>query len=196
MPLFRGITLICWLLCGACFIAPEPLLGADPSFEVTRNCRLELKHLKEATEKCMADGKPEFPMDVSTFQQIYTMFLTTRYLPKKPVPPTHDCEYSFMYKGEKSWDWFCHLHGLTSGDPDLRLTFPYHEYEFTAFFKKDYMGSEKYKKHYDGVMRWTSYSRTLAQSVKYNYSRNPTTTLIFVFIGLFMVWFIYKNLFD
>lgn len=189
----RGIFLF-MLLCLHLCLGANMALGLDPSFEKTKACKENLKMLREALAALMkSNPKVEIPIDVTKYDTIYTLLLTQKFLPKQPVKPTTDCDYFLVYKNSNNHDWFCNLHGVVSGDQ--RLTFPYHEFEFTAQFNSNFLTLTKYKKHYDDVMRWTAYARTLSETVKYNYSRNPTTTLITVVMGLLFVWFVYRNIF-
>jgi len=170
------------------------LSAADPSFEITKRCKNNLKMLREALLVYLKSTTNEPPRgDIIDFNQAYTMLLTSKFLPQKPDKPTTDCDYFLAYKDRDRFEWFCRIHGVISGDQ--RITFPYHEFEFTAAFNSNFMTNAKYKRHYDEVMRWTAYNRTLTESIKYHYTRNPTTTAIMVFFGALLVLYIYRNIF-
>ena len=187
------------LVLAACLVLGFVLITvsghANKGYALTRDCRQNIRMLSEALKKFVADNpRAEIPHnEIVQFQQMFTMILTKKYVPEMPVPPTGDCGYSLIYKGPDNFRWFCSLHGTESGD--LRITFPYHEFEFTAYFEKSYMTISKYQKHYDEIMRWTGYNRTLREAVAYHYSRNPTTTIALVVLGIVFVLFTAKSLF-
>lgn len=166
--------------------------AADPGYELAKACRSNLTMLREATEKSIESGVKEFPT-WAKLQDIRTMILTSRFLPRAPKPPTLDCEYYLIYKDPKNFDWYCNLHGLIGGDQST--TFRYHEYQFTAYTSSKYMGNSKYKTHADNLLRWASYEPTAVENFKYHYARNPMTTLIIAGIGLFFCLYIFRNIF-
>ncbi len=168
------------------------LQGADPSFEKNRECRANIKMLNEATEKFFQENQQELPL-WADFEQVYTMVLTTKYVPKKPVPPLPDCGYFLMYRNPKDFSWYCNLHGMNSGDESI--SFRYHEYRFTAHVQTKYLTHPKYKSHYDELNRWTSYSPTLVENLKFHYNRNPSSTIVLVLIAVAVLWFLVRNLF-
>lgn len=171
--------------------------GADPSFEITKKCRANIKLLRDALlDVIKKDPTCEIPRDLNQYRVIYDMILTSKYLPKQPELPTTDCAYFLLYQGPKNFDWFCDLHGVLPENGNTTLTFPYHEFEFTAYFQQNYMSLTKYKSHYDRVMRWTGYVRTLSETIKYNYTRNPVSTIVMCIFGVCVVFFLYRNIFD
>lgn len=195
MSSFRGFSLI--RNCFAVILAlglmwPLVIQAADPGFEKNRDCRANLKMLTEALDKFFRENQQDLPL-WAEFEQIYTMVLTSKYVPKRPVPPLPDCAYFLMYKSPKDFSWYCNLHGMTSGDQSV--SFRYHEYRFTAFVQSKYLTHPKYKSHNDELIRWTSYSPTLMENLKFQYSRNPTTTIVLILFGLAVVWFLMRNLF-
>ncbi len=189
----RVLFLVVFL--GATF-SGQTLLGADVDlgFEIVKSCRKNMIMLREGTEKCIKETHPEIPIDVTPFDQVYTMVLTGKYIPQKPGSPTIDCKYSLVYKSPDNWDWFCAIHGVINGNETL--TIPYHEFEFTVPFNTNFLEMKKYKSHFDNVMNWTMYSRTLNEAIKFHYRKNPTTTLIMVIVGAAFVWYVYRSIFD
>jgi len=169
-----------------------PLHAVDPSFEMNRLCRSNIKMLNDATAKFFSENQQDLPL-WADFNQVYTMILTTKYVPTKPVPPLPDCGYYLMYRNPKDFSWYCNLHGMNAGDESI--SFRYHEYRFTAYVQTKFLTHPKYKSHYDELNRWTSYSPTLMENMKFQYNRNPTSTIVMGIIGLGVLWFLYRNLF-
>ncbi|MBF0498663.1 MAG: hypothetical protein HQM09_00905 [Candidatus Riflebacteria bacterium] len=169
-----------------------PLLAVDPSNDKARACRDNLKMMRDAVEKYMKNERSDLPT-WSKFDDMYTMFLTNKYLPQKPVLPTSDCRYFFVMKSHDVYDWYCDLHGVLTGDE--RVTFRYHEFQFTGLINSKYLEISKYREHAENLRRWIRYSPTLVENIKFNYTQNPTTTLIFVLLGLGFVIFVLKNVF-
>ena len=176
----------------ALLFSPFKALASDPSNEKQRACRENLKIMHEAVEKFMKNERTDLPT-WSKLDDIYTMFLTGKYLPSKPVSPTSDCRYYFLMKNREIFDWYCDLHGCLSGDE--RVTFRYHEYQFTGLINSKYMDISKYKEHAENLRRWTRYSPTLVENIKFHYTQNPTTTILAVILGLAFLWFVFKNVF-
>jgi hypothetical protein len=178
-----------------CFLQITVIASANKGYEITKSCRNNIRMLNEALKKYVEENpNAEIPHnEIVQYKQMFTMILTKKYIPDAPVLPTLDCGYNLIYKGPGNFRWFCSLHGTDTGD--MRLTFPYHEYEFTAYFEKSYMTISKYQKHYDDIMRWTAYTRTLRESITYHYSRNPTTTIGIVVVGVLFVLFVARSLF-
>ena len=181
------------LVCIAC-VLPLAVWGAEQrtGHTITRDCRKNMKEMKEAIEAYMAAGNQNVPT-WDSFEHIYTMLLSCKFMKKKPKPPTPDCEYFFIYKDKAHYDWYCSLHGTLSGDKSQ--TFRYHEFEITAKTSSIYKGNKKYDQHVKNLVRWGSYSPTLMENVIFHYRRNPTITLIIVIVGLACVYFVYKNIF-
>ena len=164
----------------------------DPGFELAKSCRAHLTVLNAATKKCIADGTMGFPT-WDTFEHVYTMLLSTKYVPQKPTKPTPDCEYFIVFMNVNNYDWYCNLHGVESGDRSI--TIRYHEYSFPSKVNSKYMSIPKYKSHYDNIVRWVGYTPTLWEDVKYRYTRNPLTTIIYVIFGVLAAYFTYKNIY-
>ncbi|NLI77397.1 MAG: hypothetical protein GX442_13270 [Candidatus Riflebacteria bacterium] len=169
-----------------------PARGVEPGFEIIKACRANLTMLNEATAQYIKDGNTQLPT-WDKFQNVYTMCLSTKYIPVKPVSPTADCEYFLVCKNLENFDWYCNLHGLIGGDKTY--TFRYHEYQVTARINTKYLTIGKYKSHADNLLRWCGYAPTLMEDVKYHYARNPFSTLVIVGIGLLFVFFVYRNVF-
>ncbi|MFZ2958425.1 MAG: hypothetical protein WA705_16175 [Candidatus Ozemobacteraceae bacterium] len=186
--------IISLLLIGVFFLSMGsiPLHAADQSNEKLRACRDNLKMMRDAVEKYMKNERSDLPT-WAKFDDLYMMFLTNKYIPQKPVPPTSDCQYFFVMKNREFFDCYCDLHGVLSGDE--RVTFRYHEFQFTSIINSKYLDIAKYKSHADNLRRWTRYSPTLVENIKYQYTKNPTTTVILVVFGLGVIWFIYRNVF-
>ncbi len=169
-----------------------PGWAVEPGFEITKACRANLTMLNEATAKYVKDGNTQLPT-WDKFDNMFTMCLGTKYVPKKPIPPTPDCEYFFVCKNLDNFDWYCNIHGVIGGDK--RYTFRYHEYQFTAQVNTKYLTISKYKTHDENLLRWCGYVPTLMEDIKYQYARNPFTTMVIVGFGLMFVWFVYRNIF-
>ncbi len=167
-------------------------ITADPGHEITKACRVNIKTLNEAVEKYLKDGHGNLPR-WAPYKDMQTMVLS-KYIDKKPVPPTLDCEYFFVGMNPENYDWYCNIHGVLGGNRSI--TFRYHEFEFKAFINDKYLEVAKYKSHVDNVIRWCSYSPTLMESIKFSYSRNPLTTVLITAFGLFAAYFVYRNIFE
>ncbi|MBF0543815.1 MAG: hypothetical protein HQM08_05245 [Candidatus Riflebacteria bacterium] len=177
-----------FLFLNSCFI-----FGAtDGSNELQKACRENLRKLRAAMENFLKNEKQEIPT-WAKFESVYKMLLTTKYLPEVPISPTVDCRYFLVYKSPKVFDWYCDLHGVETGDE--KITFRYHEFQFTGQVNSKYLDVEKYKRHAENLRRWIRYSPTLVENIKYQYARNPTTTILMVIFGSLIVYFIYKNVF-
>ncbi|MBI3037592.1 hypothetical protein HYY75_00880 [bacterium] len=165
---------------------------ADASFEIALACKSNLKMLREGLSNYINEGSKDLPT-WDTFEHVFNMALTSKYIPKKPVPPTLDCKYFLVYKSPEIFDWYCSIHGVISGDKSI--TFRYHEFEFKGIISSKYLGVPQYKTHADELERWIGYSPTLVESIKFNFEKNPTSTLIKVGLGLIFLIFIYKKIF-
>lgn len=173
---------------------------ANRGHEIVKICRDNRRLLEKGMEDFIkvhpTTGFPNF--QVFPYKQIYMMHLTKVFIPIEPVPPTLDCGYNLAYKNEKNYFWYCDLHGTSrekTGGKEARITFPYHEFEFIAFFNEDFLSIPRYQEHYDDVMHWTAYNRTLKEGIVYHYGQNPTTTILVVFIAGSFCLYIAKQMF-
>ncbi|MBF0408519.1 MAG: hypothetical protein HQM10_14305 [Candidatus Riflebacteria bacterium] len=167
--------------------------ATDKSYDLQKSCRENLRKLKTALEDFIQKENKDIP-EWATFDSVYKMLLTTKYLPDLPVLPTSDCSYFLVYKSPKVFDWYCDLHGVENGDE--KVTFRYHEFQFTGQIATKYLAVEKYKRHAENLRRWLRYSPTLMENIQFHYKRNPTSTVLMVVVGLFVLLFIYRNVFS
>jgi hypothetical protein len=58
------------------------------------------------------------------------------------------------------------------------------------------MQIEKYEKHTNDLLRWTEYNPTISEKLKYNYNKNPVTTVFIAVFVVMVIWFIYRNVFQ
>jgi len=184
---FQVLVTICIL-----GVFPAVSMGVEPGFEMTKACRANLAMLNKATAQYIKDGHGNLPT-WGRLKEVYMMCLTTKYLPKLPDLPTPDCAYFLVYSSGENFDWYCDLHGLIGGDKTY--TFRYHEFQIQARANSKYYSIGKYKTHDDNLLRWCGYVPTLTEDIKYHYSRNPFSTVVFVILGLFAAWFVYRNVF-
>lgn len=168
------------------------LFSREPGFEITKECRANLKMLNDTTAKYINDGNYNLP-NWGTLESIRVMCFGAKYLPSIPKPPTLDCEYYFIMKDLNHYDWYCNIHGLLGGDK--AYTFRYHEYQFTAYIKTLYLYSDKYRQHQENIIRWTNYNPTLMENIKFHYKRNPLYTTILIIGGFLFLIFVYRNIF-
>jgi hypothetical protein len=180
------------LLLASLFVSAQPLWAVDTGKLLTNECRANLKMLNKATEKFVAENDSGLPA-WSTYKNVRDMLLEIKYLPKDPVPPTKDCTYFLVSLNTNDFHWYCNLHGTLEGDKTI--TFNYHEHKIMAKTNSRYLVIDKYKDHTRDLLRWTEYSPTLAEKIKYNYNKNPTTTMVLVILGVLVIFFIYKNVF-
>ncbi|MEW6712367.1 MAG: hypothetical protein AB1403_21285 [Candidatus Riflebacteria bacterium] len=157
---------------------------------LTNQCRANLKMLNEATEKFLKENESSLPA-WSPYKSVKDMLLEIKYLPKDPEPPTKDCKYFLVSMSSHDYQWYCDVHGLIDGDKSI--TFDYHEHKFTAKTSSRYMNVKKYKDHVQNLLRWTEYKPTPTEKLKYQYNKNPTTTIALVVFGVIALFLIYRN---
>jgi len=168
--------------------------AADPSYEKTNACRNNLKNLKGALEKALkARSDLELPK-WGPMEDVFNLALAGTHLPQKPVGPTLDCRYFLVCKNRQTWDWLCDLHGTLDGGESL--TFRYHEFQFTAKVNRQYEDVVQYKQHLERMRSWLSYSPSVMESLKFRYQQNPTTAVILAVLGVVVILFIYRNVFE
>ena len=171
----------------------SPLFAIDPSFEITRKCRENMKTLRDATlEFFKNEAKADLPT-WAKFDGLYTMYFAGKYLKSMPTSPTPDCSYYLILKSRDDFEYYCELHGMPSGDQ--KITFRYHEYQFTGVINSKYLDNKKYKEHTERLQRWTRYAPTLMENIKFQYRKNPISTMVMVVFGLCFAFFVYKNIF-
>lgn len=171
----------------------SPVCAIDPSFEITRNCRENMKLMRDATIEFYKNEKKSDLPTWAKFDDLYMMYFAGKYMKTKPVPPTTDCSYFLILKSPADFEYYCELHGMPNGDQ--KITFRYHEYQFTSVINSKYLDNKKYKDHSERLQRWTRYAPTLGENIKFHYRKNPISTMVMVVLGLCFVFFVYKNVF-
>ena len=154
------------------------LFAANPSKEINNKCRQNLKLLNEATEKMLQDKKNYKLQTWSTYNQAITNFLDSdKYLDgKKIVGPTPDCEYYLVSINDNDFQWLCNLHGVIDGNTVYTLR--YHEFQLQGKSNKKYEVNENYENHVKEMLRWTEYTLTPKEFIKYHYNMNPILTTV------------------
>jgi hypothetical protein len=179
-------------LCVFILIA-QSAFAIDTGKLITNECRANLKMLNEVTKKYLEENDSGLPA-WSTYKNVKDMLIGVKYLPKDPVPPTRDCQYYLVSLGTHDFQWYCNLHGVIDGDKTI--TFNYHEHKIMAKTSSRYMQIEKYEKHTNDLLRWTEYNPTISEKLKYNYNKNPVTTVFIAVFVVMVIWFIYRNVFQ
>ncbi|MGM0600059.1 MAG: hypothetical protein ACQETH_09620 [Candidatus Rifleibacteriota bacterium] len=172
--------------------AHSALFAVDTGKVFAGKCRDNLKYLNDAVQKFVNENDTSLPA-WSTYENVKTMLLGLEYLPRDPVPPTKDCKYFLVSNSRDDFQWYCALHGVLDGDKTI--SFHYHEHRTVAKTSSRYMKIEKYKDHTKDLLRWTNYYPTPMERLKYQYNKNPLTTVIIVVFAVLVLFFIYRNLF-
>lgn len=170
----------------------QPLLAEDTGKAITHQCRQNLKMLNDGTAKFLKENESGIPA-WGKYETIKTSLIDYNYFPKDPEPPTPDCRYYLVSVSRDDFQWYCDLHGVLEGDKTV--TFRYHEHKLMAKTSTRYENIPKYKDHIKDLLRWTEYDPTPVEKLKFYYNMNPTTTLILAIGGLFLLIFLYKNVF-
>ena len=165
----------------------------DESKILTAKCRSNIEALNAATSKFIKDHPGTGLPTWSTYDNMKTMILGVKYLPKDPVPPTKDCEYCFVSLGPNNFQWYCNLHGVIRGSKEV--SFYYHQYRFTARIDPEYKMVKSYQKHIKSLYEWTEYYPTIYERFQYKYNQNPISTIATLCFAGIVIIFIYKNVF-
>lgn len=181
--IFLFLLLLCFSL---------PVQAVDTGKLLTNQCRANLKMLNDAVAKFLSENDSALPA-WSPYENVKTMLLEIKYLPKDPELPTKDCKYHFVSLSTHDYQWYCDLHGMLEGDKSV--TFNYHEHKFTAKTNSRYQNIKKYKDHMQNLLRWTEYNPTPVEKLKYHYNKNPATTIALFVIAAIALLFVYKNVF-
>lgn len=185
--------LIVYLLLAGFFCCQSPAYALDTGKLLTNKCRANLKMLNEAVNKYVEEKDTGLPA-WSPYDNVKTMLLEIKYLPKDPIPPTKDCKYYLVSLTSKDHQWYCDIHGMLEGDQTI--TFNYHEHKIMAKTNSRYLNVKKYKDHTKDLLRWTEYNPTPTEKLRYQYNKDPLTTVVMMVLGVFLVIFIYKNVFQ
>lgn len=169
------------------------LFALDTGKLITGKCRANLEYLNKATKKYLDENPGKGLPSWSTYENMKTMLMGIKYLPKDPVPPTKDCKYCFVSLGPKNFQWYCDLHGVIDGKKNL--SFYYHEHRLQARIDPAYQVIKSYNKHVKNLYRWTEYYPTFTEKLKYNYNENPMTTIVTFILGAVVLLVIYKSVF-
>ncbi len=171
------------------FVPPASAL--DTGKIITNQCRQNLKMLKERTQKFLDENEDGLPMWAS-YDVVKSTLIGHNYFPDDPVSPTRDCVYNVVSVGGGDFQWVCNIHGVLDGEKTI--TFRYHEHRIIAKVSARYDSVPKYKDHVKDLYRWTNYSPTAMEKIKFYYNMNPLTTIILLIGGVLLMFFVYRNM--
>lgn len=171
------------------------VFAANPSKEINNKCRQNLKILNEATAKMLAQKEDYRFQAWTSYKQAISSFLEPdKYLDGKKIEgPTPDCEYYLVSMNKDEHQWLCNLHGVIDGDSIISLK--YHEYQLQGKTNKKYMTNENYAKHVKEMLRWTEYTLTPKEFIKYHYNMNPIVTTVATIFLIVVSYLLLKSFF-
>lgn len=171
-------------------VAAPQVSALTPSAEVNQKCMANLEKLAATLKKFLAEGgKTELP-EYLNMKEI-SRILGAKYLPQPPQGIVHDCAYFLMFKNANAFDFCCNVHGCLRGDDKISIR--YYEYGFTPQINSRWKQNSKYNEHIEYLRRWSVYSPTVVERLKFNYGNNPSTTIVIVVFGLIVLWFLYRS---
>ncbi len=183
-------TLLLLLLVFMC-LTTHDLRAEDTGKVINNRCRANLKMLNEATAKFLAENDSGLP-SWANHQTVTMSLIDRKYFAEQLVPPTRDCKYYLVAVSREDYQWYCDLHGVLEGEKTV--TFMYHEHRLMGKTTSRYANIEKYREHVKDMLRWTEYSPTPMEKLKYQYNMNPLTTILLAIGGVGLLIFVYRNI--
>jgi hypothetical protein len=167
------------------------LMADDTGKLINNKCRQNLKTLNETTAKFVKDTNEHLP-PWARYDTVKSSLMSFDYLPQDPIAPTPDCKYFLISNSREDFQWYCALHGVLDGEKTI--TFQYHEHRIMAKTTDRYMNNKRYKEHNSDLLRWTEYSPTPVERLKYHYNMNPLSTILIMSGIVFVILFVYRSL--
>lgn len=158
---------------------------------INNKCRANLKMLNEGTAKFLAENDSGLPF-WSNYDTVLASLIDSKYFAGKPELPTRDCKYYLVSVSREDYQWYCDLHGVLEGEKTI--TFRYHEHRLMGKTTSRYSNIEKYRDHVKDLLRWTEYTPTPVEKLKYHYNMNPASTILLGIFALFILFVIYRNM--
>ena len=169
--------------------------AANPSKEINNKCRKNIKLLNEGTALAIKQNSNiNIPKWGSLKQALSTFLDKEKHLEgKEIVGPTPDCEYYIVSLSKEDYQWLCNLHGVIEGNQNLTLQ--YHEFLLSGKTNSKYESNENYKKHMNEMIRWTEYTLTPKEFLKFHYNQNPIVTTVLSIIIVIVSFVLLKSFF-
>lgn len=172
-------------------ISTASLFATDTGKVITNQCRQNLKMLNEITAKFVSETTDSLP-PWARYEVVKSSLMSYDYLPKDPEAPTPDCKYFLISNSRDDFQWYCGLHGVLEGEKTI--TFQYHEHRIMAKTTERYMSNKRYKDHTSDLLRWTEYTPTPVERLKFQYNMNPLSTILLLSGIVLLILFIYRSL--